>query len=306
MVNNQDETTLKSAVYNLCKTCEELTAKMDNVVTAQEKVDGSLREYAEAKRTGTPVQYMEEEQVEKIIERKLRSGLAASAIKVDVKDPVASIDAQSSAKIESLICTTTLLLKRVQNILPKRPLMNFTIQDGKKHFKAGLILTGLFLIGMIWAYFWANIKVNSFKNQDYFWAYRAYQAAILSDDDNPGNVYHSVMLDFKDEPEKVRTSVEMQENMAAEYQEWKRYLLYYLKKKDSRDIRVIKWEVENDEGWFRYRFYDEETERSVYAKSDGKIIETTNKIVTDLATAQKYSKKKIWTVIREAPETTKE
>lgn len=296
MVNNQDETTLKSAVYNLCKTCEELTAKMDNVVTAQEKVNGSLREYAEAKRTGTPVQYMEEEQVEKIIERKLRSGLAASAIKVDVKDPVASIDARSSAKIESLICTTTLLLERVQNILPKRPLMNFTIQDGKKHFKAGVVIAGLFLLGMIWAYFWAAIKVNSFKNQDFFWAYRAYQA-ILSDDDQPGNVYHSVMLDFKDEPEKAKASVELLENKAADYQKWKQYLLSFI---GGKDIRVIKWETDYDEGWLLYRFYDEETERSVHVWPDGKIEETTNKIVTDLASAQKYSKRKIWTVIREA------
>ena len=164
----------------------------------------------------------------------------------------------------------------------------------------GVGLAGLFLIGLIVAIVWANKKENSIQEKDFYWANRAYQAALLNDEERPGEAYHVIMSHFTEEPEKSKRVVDALEKDAQHYQEIKHYLLSFIRNKDPRDIRVLAWEINKGEGWFRYRFYDEETERSIHVWPDKKVEETTDKIVCDLASAQKYSKRKIWTTIKDA------
>lgn len=303
MIGQQEEATLKGAVLKLTKDVEELKEKVDGIVTAQGKVDSSLQEFAEARRTGTPVQYMKAETVEKTIKDNLNSGLVNSTVKVDVKDPVATIGKQSKEKIDSLISAAGKLVESNKTIKPRKPLLNLTIHDGKKFLWYGLAVAGVCLIAGIWTIVWANKKVNSIKEQPFYWGDRAYQAAVLGDEEDPGESYHVIMSHFTEDSEKSKEIVEALEIRAKRYQEIKQYLLSFIGNKSSRDIRVLGWEIEKDEGWFLYRFFDEETERSVHVWPDKKVEETTDKIVTDLATAQKYSKRKIWTVIQEAPAT---
>lgn len=77
--------------------------------------------------------------------------------------------------------------------------------------------------------------------------------------------------------------------------------MYLLNADEATDIRVIKWEYRNEEWWFLYRYLNEETERSVYERQDGEVIETTDRIIDGLASAQKYYTRGFWSVIREAP-----
>lgn len=301
MIGQQEEATLKGAVLKLTKEVGELKEKVDNVVTAQGKVDSSLQDMATARRTGNPVQYMKAETVEKTIKDNLNSQLVSSTVNVNVKDPVASIGKQSKEKIDGLISAAGNLIESNKAIKPRRPLMNFNIYDGKKFLWYGLAIAGVCLIATIWVIIWANKKVNSIQEQAFYWGDRAYQAALLQDEERPGDAYHVALSHFTDEPDKVKKYVDMLEKEASRYQEIKTYLLSLLRKIDTRDIRVISWELDHGEYWILYRFFDEETERSVHRWPDGKVEETTDKIVTDLASAQKYSKRKIWTVIQEAP-----
>jgi len=311
MINQQEENTLKAVVGKLAKQVEEMNEKVDGIVTAQGKVDASLQEFKEAKNNSTPVQFMRAETVEKTIEDKLNSQLVESKVSVDVRN--ATIGKESKEKIDRLIGTTGSLIKAAETLVesnktikPRKPLLSLTIHDGKKAMWFGVVLAGLFLIGLIVAIVWADKKVSAIQQQDFYWANRAYQAALLADEEHPGKTYHKVMSHFTDEPEKSKRFVDVLEKDAQDYQKIKQYLLSLIGKKDSRDIRVLTWEIDKGEYWILYRFYDEETERSVHRWLDGKVEETTDKIVTDLASAQKYSKRKIWTVIREAPVTTTE
>lgn len=300
IINPREAETLRTVVSSLARKVDELTGKVDEVVTAQGKVDTTLQEMATAKRTGTPVQFMKAETVEKAIEDKLKSQLVNSTITVKVNDPVASIGKQSKEKISGLIAATKELVESNKAIKPRKPLINITIFDGRKAMWIGIVVAGLFLIGMIWTIIWAKKEVNSIQDQAFYWADRAYQSALLRDDEHPGENYHLVMSHFKEEPEKAKRVVAAWEIEAERYQEVKHYLLSIIKDKDPRDIRVLAWEVNHGEGWFRYRFYDEETERSIHVWPDEKVEETTDKIVSDLASAQKYSKRKIWTTIKDA------
>lgn len=300
MIGQQEEATLKGAVLKLNKEVGELKEKVEGVVTAQGKVESTLQEFATARRNGTPVQLMKAETVEKTIKDNLNSQLISSTVNVKVNDTVATIEKQSKEKIDSLITAAENLVESNKSIKPRKPLLNLTIHDGKKAIWFGVGLAGLFLIGMVWAIVWANNKVNSIQDQAFYWGNRAYQAALLSDDEDPGESYHVIMSHFTEDPEKSKEVVEALEKRANRYEEIKQYLLSFIGKSDTRDIRVLDWEINHGEGWFLYRFYDEEAERSVHVWPDKKIEETTDKIVTDLASAQKYSKRKIWTVIREA------
>jgi len=304
MIGQQEEATLKGAVLKLAKELEELKEKVNNVVSAQEKVDSSLQEYAIAKRTGVPVQVMKAETVEMTIKDNLNSQLVSSTVNVNVKDPVATIGRQSKEKIDRLISAAEDLVESNKSIKPCRPLMNFNIYDGKKFLWYGLAVAGVCLIATIWVVIWAGKKVNSIQEQAFYWGDRAYQAALLLDKERPGDAYHVALSHFTDEPDKVKEYVDMLEREASRYQKIKTYLLSLLREKDSRDIRVIAWELNKGDYWIQYRFFDEETERSVHRWPDGKVEETTDKIVTDLATAQKYSRRNIWTVIQKAPTTT--
>lgn len=306
MIGQQEEATLKGAVLKLTKEVGELKEKVDNVVTAQGKVDSSLQDMATARRTGNPVQYMKAETVEKTIKDNLNSQLVGSKVSVDVRN--ATIGKESKEKIDGLMKSTGSLITAAENLVesnkaikPRKPLLKITIHDGKKAMWFGVGIAGLFLIGMIWAIVWANKKVNSNQEQAFYWGDRAYQAALLQDEESPGDAYHVALSNFTSEPDKVKKYVDMLEKEASRYQEIKTYLLSLLREIDTRDIRVISWELDHDEYWILYRFFDEETERSVHRWPDGKVEETTDKIVTDLASAQKYSKRKIWTVIQEAP-----
>lgn len=303
MIGPQEEATLKGAVLKLTKEVGELKEKVDGVVTAQGKVDSSLQEFATAKRTGTPVQFMKAETVEKTIKENLNSGLVNSTVTVNVNDPVATIGKQSKEKIDGLISAAGNLVESNKSIKPRRPLMNFNIYDGKKFLWIGLAVAGVCLIATIWAICWANKKVNSIQEQAFYWGDRAYQASVLRDEAHPGEDYHFVISHYAEEPDKVKELVDVMEKEAKRYQDIKNYLLSLLREKDSRDIRVIAWELNKGEYWILYRFFDEETERSIHRWPDGKVEETTDKIVTDLASAQKYSKRKIWTTIQEAPVT---
>ena len=306
MIGAQEEATLKGAVLKLTKEVGELKEKVDGVVTAQGKVDTSLQEFATAKRTGTPVQFMKAEAVEKTIKDNLNSQLVNSTVTVNVNDPVATIGKQSKDKIDKLIFAAGDLVESNKSIKPRRPLMNFKIYDGKKFLGIGLVVAGVCLIAVLWAVIWANKKVNSIQEQAFYWGDRAYQAALLNDDEKPGDAYHKAVSHFSETPEKVKEYVDILEKNSSRYQEIKTYLLSLLRKKDTRDIRVIDWELDHGECWLLYRFFDEETERSIHRWSDGKVEETTDKIVTDLASAQKYSKRNIWTTIQEAPAPTTE
>ena len=309
MIGQQEEATLKGAVLKLVKEHEELKKKIEDVVTAQGKVDSSLQDMATARRTGTPVQYMKAETVEQAIKDNLNSGLVNSTVNVNVNN--ATIGKESKEKIGGLITSANSLISASEKLVesnkaikPRKPLLNLTINDGKKFLWLGLGIAGVCLIATIWAIAWANKKVNSIQEQAFYWGDRAYQAVLLQDEERPGDAYHMALSHFTDQPDKVKEYVDMLEKEASRYQEIKTYLLSLLRGKDPRDIRVIDWELDKGDYWIKYRFFDEETERSVHRWPDGKVEETTDKIVTDLATAQRYSKRKIWTVIQEAPEVT--
>lgn len=306
MIGPQEEATLKGAVLKLTKEVGELNEKIDGVVTAQGKVDSSLQEFATAKRTGTPVQFMKAEIVEKTIKENLNSQLVGSTVNVNVNN--ATIGKESKEKIGGLIASADGLISAAgalvdsnKSIKPRRPLMNFIIYDGKKFLWYGIAIAGICLIATIWAIVWANKKVNSIQEQAFYWGDRAYQAALLRDLDRPGDEYHITVSHFAEYPGKVREYVDLLEKKANYYQELKTYLISLLRGKDTRDIRVLAWEIDRGEGWFLYRFFDEEIERSIHVWPNGKVEETTDKVVTDLASAQKYSKRKIWRTIKEYP-----
>lgn len=305
IINPKDAEALKIVVGSLVKKVDELARKVDEVVTAQGKVDTSLQEFKEAKKSGAPVQFMKAETVEKAIEDKLNSKLVVSKVSVDVRN--ATIGKESKEKIDglmkstgSLITAANKLVESIKAIKPRRPLLGLTIYDGEKTFWLGVGLAALFLTGMFVAIVWANMKVNFIQDQAFYWGNRAYQAALLIDDEDPGKTYHMIMSHFTEYPDKAKEVVDDLEKRAKRYEEIKHYLISLIEDKDSRDIRVIKSEIDHGEGWFLYRFFDEETERSIHVWPDGRVEETTEKIVTDLASARKYSKRKIWRTIKEA------
>ena len=300
MVSNVDEATLKSKVCELSDNVKVLTEKVNEVVTAQGKVDTSLKEMAAARRTAPIVSLMKPDIVEQTIKDNLNTQLVSSTVKVQVDTQPATIDLISRKKIESLVNATENLVESNKAIRPKKPL--FTIYDGKKAIRIGVIIAVASIIGLGCTIHWANKKVSSVQKQGFYWANRAYQAALLRDIEHPGDTYHDIMSHFTDDPEKSKRIVGAMETNAQRYQGIKQYLISFIEKNDPRDIRVLAWEINNGEGWFLYRFYDEETKRSIHVWPDKKVEETTDKIVTDLKSAQKYSKRKIWTVIWEAPE----
>ena len=312
IINAKEAATLRTVVGSLAKKVDALSEKIDGVVTAQGKVDTSLQEMATARKTGTPVQYMKADVVQQTIEDKLNSQLVESKVTVDVKN--ATIGKESKEKIDGLMKSTGSLITAAENLVesnkaikPRKPILNLTVEGNKKLFWIALGLSSFYALLALLVIILTNNKVatmqEDLQNLPSYWADRAYQAAVLRDFRNPGLEYQDTYTLFTDEPEKAKEHVEGLELNAKGYQEWKRYILSLIQEKDSRDIRVIDTEKKNGEVWCLYRFYDEETERSIHVWPNKKVEETTDKNVTDLASAQRYSKRNIWTVIREAPET---
>ena len=150
IINPKDAEALKIVVGSLVKKVDELARKVDEVVTAQGKVDTSLQEFKEAKKSGAPVQFMKAETVEKAIEDKLNSKLVVSKVSVDVRN--ATIGKESKEKIDglmkstgSLITAANKLVESNKAIKPRRPLLGLTIYDGEKTFWLGVGLAALFL-----------------------------------------------------------------------------------------------------------------------------------------------------------------
>lgn len=310
MINNQEENTLKVVVVNLVKEFEELKnemkKKMNDIHSSQGKVNASLQELTTARKTGAPVQYMKADVVQQAIKDNLNSQLVGSTINVKVNDPVASLGKQSQDKIDNLISTTEKLEESIKSIKPQKPLLNIIIHDGKKYLWFGVVLAVIFLIGMFSAIIWANKTVNANQDQAFYWAYRAYQAALSQDAELPGEVFHKVMSSFTKYPEMIKDCVISSEEGAEFYQMVKQDLFSIIRKKDSRDIRVLDWGMDNDELWYKYRFFDEEIVRFIHVWPDKKAEETTDKNVTDLASARKYSKRNIWTTLQDPSKTTAE
>lgn len=291
MINNKEEETFKSVLGKLVDDIEELSSKVDGIEKAQTEVDKSLKDYAEAKRTGTPVNFMRKETVEQTIK--------------NIKLPAASIERETKFKIDNLVEVANDLCDKVTAIKPRRPLINITIASGKRYLWMGVGVAIISIIVMVMSRAHYDNLIREFQDQACYWGDRAYQAALLNDKEQPGEAYHMIMLHFTDEPEKSKKVVDILEKEAERYQEWKQYIFSFIGQKDSRDIRLLAWEVRHGEGWFLYRFYDEETERSIHIWADGRAEETTDKIVTDLASAQKYSHRNIWETVKE-PDTESE
>ena len=298
MINNQEEATLKGVVGKLAREVENLIGKLDGVVTAQEKVDSSLKDIAQARRTGTPVQYMRAEVVEKTITEKLNTQLVASTVKVEVNDPVASIDKKTKDKISNLISATERLVESNKTIKTRRPLFNNTEGVSKYVLIVGVLMIVTSFITSFEVITWTNKKMLSFRDQAFFWGNRAYEAAVTLDEEDPGYTYHLVMSYFQDDEEKVKKYVEGLEARADIYRQIKAFLKQHV---NTVDVRVLKWEKDGAEWWILYRHYDDQVERSVHIWPSGEAEETTEKAVRSLEAARMYSKRRIWTPITEKP-----
>ena len=284
MINNKEEETFKSVLNKLANDIEGLSAKVERVEKAQTEVDKSLQDFKEAKSKKTPIKLMQKETVEQTLK--------------SITLPKASIGSDAKAKIDSLIYEVHDLCRNLATIKTRRPFIKITIYNGKRYLWIGAVMALISIFAMALTRTRYDNQIEAFQQQACFLGDRAYQAAILLDEDNPGIAYHEAISLFNEEPDKVSDYVFSKEKSADQYQKWKRFLLTVLCEKDSRDIRLIRWERNGDEWWIRYRFYDEETERSIRIWADGRAEETTDKIVTDLASAQKYSKRNIWETVR--------
>ena len=238
--------------------------------------------------------------VEKTIKDNLNSGLVNST--VNVKNPVATIGRQSQERIDGLITAAENL---VGSVKPRRPLLNLTINEGKTIFWFGIGLSTFYMLLTVVTIILANKTVKAMQedlqNLPSYWADRAYQAAALRDYRNPGIEYQRIYSLFMEDPENAKEEVESLESGSKRYQQCKNYIISLIQEKDPRDILVLDWGKNNGEKWCIYRFFDEETDRFLHVWPDGKVEETTDNAVTDLYSAHRYSKRKIWTVIREAP-----
>lgn len=297
MIGQQEEATLKGAVLNLAKGVAELKEMVNSIANAQEEVDSSLQELARAKKTEIPIQVMDLETVEETVEETVRNTLKFVLDKLTFS---VSLNDKNIARINNFLTAAEDLVESNKSIRPRRSLMNINIRDGKFFFWIGLAVAGVGLSVATLVFLKCSMIVESIKDQPIYWGDRAYQAARLLDEGRPGDTYHMVVSNLSNEPDKMKEYVNALETESVIYQEIKTALRSLLGKKDKRDIRIINWEVDKGEYWILYRFFDEEIERSVHCWPDGKVEETTDTIVKDLATAQKYSTRKIWTVIQEA------
>ncbi len=263
-------------------------SKIDTIAEGQFKVESALKEYTSAKRTGAPVQFMNKETVREAIHG-FMGGLPV---------PCAKLEESSKKAINSLVASNQSLVESNMTIRPRKPLITIPIYEGNKFVWLALTC----LVALVGTIIWATCKVNAIKNKAFYWADRAYQAAVIIDKDHPGLEYEETYNLFTEDAETAKKDVESFENEARRYQNWKQYLLSVIGEKDSRDIRILDWESINGEAWILYRFFDEDVERSVHVWPDGKAEETTDRIVKDLASARTYSKRKIWTVLRDARE----
>ena len=312
MISNQEEATFKGIIGMLAKKVEEQTkeieelkGKLDGVVTAQVNVDNSLKDFASARRTGSPVQVMRADAVDKSIKDNLTSQLVASSINVNVNNPVASIDNYSKVMIDGLINTANNMMDEIRSIKPRRPFLNLTFNGDKKLLWTALGLVTVFTLIAIGVIIWANNIVASMQddlqNQPSYWGDRAYQASVILGQEDPAKTYEYVMSHYHEDPARIQKTVEKMEADVKADRLIKRYILQYV---DAEDIRVLDWEKDGDEIWVLYRVFDEETERSLHIWPSGKAEQTQDKIVRSLEAARKYSKRKIWTELsrkREEP-----
>lgn len=299
MITQKEEETLKGAVGLLINKVDEMGERMENIVNAQEKVDKSLQEFRDAKRQGHPITLMKEEDAKKSIKDNLNTQLITQTVKFDV--PVATIGMQSKEAISGLIKATSELVESNKTIKPRKPLLKLRVEGSKRLFKASIIMLVIALLVMEFAVLWADHRIEKMKNQPPFWGDRAYQAALILNKDKPGEYYHRAIALYSMDQTQGKEYVIDLETEADDYKKVRKYVQDLMRERDSRDFRVINWQVRDGEAWIQYRFYDEETVRSIHVWGDKKAEETTSILVTDLESAQKYSKRKIWTVLLEAP-----
>lgn len=117
--------TLKTVVGILSKKVDNLTVVVNDVATAQKKLETSLQELITARRTGPSIQLMK-----------------ADAVQQAIRDntPVASIGKQSKEKIDALILAT-------EDLVKSNKAANLAIHTIKK---VTWVVTGvLCLLGMI-------------------------------------------------------------------------------------------------------------------------------------------------------------
>ena len=290
MKHQEEEENIKSVLVKLADDIKNLINEVKNVAIAQEKTEKAIRNFVEAKKSGPPVVYMSAEEAEKAIKKNLSQQL------VDTKVH-AEIGKDSAIMIQGLTHACAKYIASNVKLKPRKPLLKVVINNGKPFVYVALISVFIALFSIVIA----NKKVSDAQDAKSSWGARAYQAALLYDEDKPGDAYDHFMRAYDANPKEMRQLVEGMEINADKYQKIKKHLLYLLNADEATDIRVIKWEYRNEEWWFLYRYLNEETERSVYERQDGEVIETTDRIIDGLASAQKYYTRGFWSVIREAP-----
>lgn len=301
MINNIEEATFKTILSELLVSMNMLEEKVEQLAAGQETVTTALRELKEAKQQRIPVSVMKTEDVVRTVKTNLDSGLVNSKVRVE-SHATASIDQYTMSRINSVVRSADRLASEVERIQPKKPLMSVNLA-GKPFWWVCLscLLVGISVA--IGAVIWANDTVASIektlKEQPSYWAERAYRALVTLGRGDPAGVYDYVMSHYPEDPMMIQKDVQKIEADAESLLRVKRLVLEYA---DAGDVRILNWESDNGEWWILYRYYNEEKERSMHIWPSGQVEETYDKVVSDLETARKYSKRKIWTLLAPKPE----
>lgn len=276
------------------KALEDLRDNMFGCKNELQVLTRELKDLKSSKETGAPIQVMKVETAKDAIRDAMSNVIL----------PPAEIGRSDRDRINRVIALAESKSENTKPLLIKKAWPKVTISNGKTYFWIGVIFIALSTIISLESIMKTDNMISRMKDQAFYWGDRAYHAAILRDESNPGKEYHKTFLRYNEEPEEVKRYVEQKEIEAQKYQEYKKYILYINSQRDSRDIRIIDYEAnEKSEHWILYRFYDEEKERSVLVSPNKTVKETTSKLVTDLSSALKYSKRDIlWTTLREASE----
>lgn len=299
MINSKDEEVIKTVVLKINKAVEFIKDNMPaanleeyiatELTSFQETVTAALRTLEKTKSSETPLQVMKAEDVQQSVEEVLNSKINIPP-KKDVN--VTTLDSYSVQMLKGLKSSMSDLKLEIQNLKSLRP---------SKFLKFFSVLC---FVAAIVSITWANRKVNTYQNQAMFWGNRAFNAAVLSDHDEPTRMYYIAAANYAEEPERVKQFVEMIEKDATEVQKIKKYLLSFMAEKHPWDISINRWECEGREYIIFYRLCDdvEAKLRAIHICPDGKVEETTDERVTDLKSARKYSKMKIWKTIHNPTE----
>lgn len=295
-MNTREEEIIKSILTKFADESEKLANEVQKLAdevhaihAGQQKNEETIHELTAAKQSGSPIVVMKAMDVDNTIKKYL-SQLFATNVH-------AEIGKDSAIRIQALTRACEQYIESNKRLKPRKPLLKVVIENGKGFVYSTVIaiFVAIVAIGI------ANKTVSDARDAKSSWGARAYHAALLTDNDKPGDVYDAVMAKFDEKPTDMKKLVEGMEVNAHNYQEIKKHIVYLLNEEKTTDIRVIDWENRNGEWWFLYRYLNEETERSIYKRRDGEVVETTDRIVNNLASAQKYYTRGIWKVIREAP-----